>query len=166
MKKAYKIMLICLILAGLVCPGCKPSSNARVEENKALIRRVYEAMDKRDWTKFAEMHSTDFVYHTPDNPKPQTREELLQSVREMAASLPDWHTTIEDIIAEGDKVVTRETLRGTNTGEVSGNPPTGKELTLPLIHIFRIKDGKIAETWEMYNTMSVMQQLGIMPPEG
>jgi len=165
MKHAYQVPSICLIAVGLVCAGCKPSSTAQLEENKALIHRVVEQIHEGKWADFTELHTPDFVCHAPGNPQPQTREELVQSLRELYAAFPDWHATVEDTIAEGDKVVIRQTCRGTNKGDIKelGIPATGKEVTLPVTIIFRIKDGKIAEAWEEFDMMSVMQQLGVMP---
>jgi len=165
MKRVYKVLPICLIVLGLVCPGCRPSSMAQLEENKALVRRVIEEMGKQNWAAFMELHAPDFVCHAPGSPKPLTREELVQSFRELYVSFPDFSLTIEDIIAEGDKVVIRETCRGTNKGEFMGTPATGKEITLSATNMFRIAGGKVAEAWEAYDMMSVMQQLGVMPAD-
>lgn len=163
MERLYKVLPICLMILGLVCPGCKLSSTAQLEENKALVRRVIEEMDKGNWAAFMEMHAPDFVCHTPGSPKPLTREELEESLRMMYAAFPDFSPTIEDIIAEGDKVVIRETCRGTNKGEFMGTPATGKEMTLSVTIMFRIAGGKIAEAWEEYDRLIVMQQLGAIP---
>jgi steroid delta-isomerase-like uncharacterized protein len=163
MKRVYKVLSICLIVLGLVCPGCKPSSTAQLEENKAIVRRAFEEMGKQNWAAFMELHAPDFVCHTPGSPKPLTREELEKSLRMIYAAFPDFSPTIEDIIAEGDKVVIRETCRGTNKGEFMGTPATGKEITLSVTIMFRIAGGKIVEAWEEYDRMSLMQQLGAIP---
>ncbi len=165
MKRVYKVLAICLIVLGLVCPGCRPSSTAQLEENKALVRRVIEEMGKQNWAAFMELRAPDFVCHAPGSPKPLTREELEKSLRMMYAAFPDFSPTIEDIIAEGDKVVIRETCRGTNKGEFMGTSATGKEMTLSVTIMFRIAGGKIAEAWEEYDRMTVMQQLGVMPSD-
>jgi steroid delta-isomerase-like uncharacterized protein len=164
MKHVNKLLPICVVVLGLVCAGCTSSSTRQLEENKALIRRVMEEMEKQNWAAFMELHTPDFVLHTPSSPKPMKRDEFEKSMRIMYALFPDFSPTIEDIIAEGNKVVIRETCRGTNKGEFMGTPATGKEMTLPVTIIFRIADGKIAEAWEAYDMMSMMQQLGVMPP--
>ncbi len=165
--KHVKNLSICLIVAGLVCPGCKPSSTAGLEDNKALVRRVIEEMEKRNWPAFMELHAPDFVCHAPDSPEPVRREEFEQSIHSMYAAFPDMRQTIEDIIAEGDKVVIRVTWRATHKGEIQemGIPATGKEVTVSVIIIFRIADGRIAEAWEEYDMMSVMQQIGVIPAD-
>ena len=161
MKNVYTLFLLCLILAGIVCPGCKPSTNNQLEENKALIRRGIELMEKRDYENFAKLHTPDYISHSTLNQKPQTLDETLEFIREVVATFPDCSTTIEDIIAEGDKVATRELWRGTNKGDIEelGIKATGKEVTLEIICIFRIKDGKVAESWEIFDMMSFVNQL-------
>ena len=74
--------------------------------------------------------------------------------------MPDYHTTIEDLIAEGNKVVARVTLTGTHTGDFYGIPPTGKRINLSAIYIVRIQDGKIVEHWGEENGVTVLRQLG------
>lgn len=80
------------------------------------------------------------------------------------SAYPDTHFTVEDQIAEGDKVVTRWTGRGTHQGELMGVAPTGNEVTVRGIEIDRIVGGRIEETWVNYDTSGMMQQLGVVPP--
>jgi len=161
MKNVNTKLLLCLILAGFVCPGCKPSSNNQLEENKALVRRCTELMEKRDWENYAKLYTPDYISHSTLSPNPQTLEETIQT-------FPDCSATIEDIIAEGDKVVIRELWRGTNKGDIEelGVTATGKEVTLQIISIFRIMDGKIAETWEIFDMMSFINQVGAKTSSG
>jgi predicted ester cyclase len=79
------------------------------------------------------------------------------------AAFPDLHGTIEDQIAEGDKVVSRMTYRGTHQGELMGIPPTGKQVTMSFIGIHRITAGKVAEGWVNFDALGMMQQLGVIP---
>ena len=79
------------------------------------------------------------------------------------AAFADLRVTIEDLVAEGDKVVKRFTLRGTHTGAFEGLPPTGKQIMLDGITIVRLADGKIQEIWEAYDMLGVLQQLGVIP---
>ena len=165
MKNVYKVLSICLIVAGLVCPGCKPSSTAQVEENKALVQGAIEEMNKANWAIVKELLAPDFIWHSLNDPNPLTRDELVQAVRMFYAIFPDGRYTIEDIIAEGDKVVTRLIFRGTHKGEFEGLPATGKEMARTSIVIFRIADGKIAEVWEEYDALGFMRQLGAIPSQ-
>jgi steroid delta-isomerase-like uncharacterized protein len=164
MKRAYMALSLCLIVLGLICPGCTSSSTARLEKNKAIIRRCNEEMDKGNWAILDELLAADYVYHMPGRPKPMTREETEQFMREVRAAFPDGRVTIEDMIAEGDKVVTRYTSCGTHKGEFMGIPATGKEVAFTSILISRIAKGKIAEDWEELDTLGFMVQLGAVPP--
>ena len=78
-------------------------------------------------------------------------------------AFPDLHVTVEDLIAEGDKIVGRVTLTGTHQGELLGIPATGKKVAFSEIHIVRISNGKAVEHWEIADIMSMMQQLGVIP---
>jgi steroid delta-isomerase-like uncharacterized protein len=90
-----------------------------------------------------------------------------EAVREVFARLhrvfPDLHITIEDLVEEGDKIVSRNTVTGTQRGEYMGIPPTGKSVTYNEIFIFRFADGRIAETWGVVDVFSQMKQLGVIP---
>jgi predicted ester cyclase len=77
--------------------------------------------------------------------------------------LPDVHVTVEELIAEGDKVVNRNTVTGTHQGEYMGLPPTGKSITYNEIFIFRFANGRIAEMWGVVDVFSQMKQLGVIP---
>lgn len=81
-------------------------------------------------------------------------------------AFPDLYGTIEDLIAEGDKVVTRITYRGTHQGEFMGIPPTGRPVTMTFTGINRIAGGKIAEGWVNFDALGMMQQLGVIPTPG
>ena len=168
MKNVYAMLLLCLVLVGLFCPGCKPSTSAKLEENKALVRRGLELMEKRDWTNFTKLHTLDYISHSTFSPEPQTLEDTIKSFCDVVEAFPDCSATIEDIIAEGDKVVIHELWRGTNKGDIEelGVTATGKEVTLPIISIFRIKNGRIDESWEIFDMMSVINQLGAQPSAG
>jgi steroid delta-isomerase-like uncharacterized protein len=164
MKRVYKVLSICLVALGLVCPGCKPSANAQLEENKAIVRRLFEETSKGNWAILDELWARDYVYHMPG--KSLTREESEQFMRDVRTAFPDGRVTIEDMIAEGDKVVTRYTSSGTQKGDFMGIPATGKEVTLTSICISRIAEGKIAEEWEEFDALGFMQKLGAIPPIG
>ena len=169
MKNVYKVLSICLIVAGLVCPGCRPSPTAQLEENKAIARRWVDEANKGSLATVIELLAPDFVYHGtgtggPGVPrKPMTREELEQGMRNFFAAFPDARLTIEDTIAEGDRVVMRWTFRATHKGDFAGMPATGKELTVTWILILRIADGKIVEMWTEADELGLMQQVGAIP---
>ena len=84
----------------------------------------------------------------------------------LRSGIPDFKATIDDVVAEGDRVVIRMTFRGTQTGEFMGMPPTGKSISVGVIDIFRIAGGKIVEHWGQMDSMGMMQQLGAIPAPG
>jgi steroid delta-isomerase-like uncharacterized protein len=133
------------------------------EENKALARRSWELLDNLDILD--EAYATDLVWHEPDQDI-QGSEEAKQFVTMYKTAFPDLHATVEDEIAEGDKVVTRWTIRGTHQGEIEEfGPPTERQIEIKGITIHRIENGKIVEEWERYDNLSVMQQLGLIPAQ-
>ena len=133
------------------------------EENKALAQHSWELLRNLDILE--EVYDTDLVWHEPDQDI-QGMEEARQFVSMFLSAFPDLQATVEDAIAEGDKVVTRWTLRGTHQGEIEEfGPPTGKQIEVKSITIHRIEDGKIVEEWERYDNLSIMQQLGLVPEQ-
>ncbi len=139
-----------------------------VEENKAIVSRATEELwNKNNLAVVDELYATNFVSHGSDIPGvTPDREGYKQFVTMSRTALPDFHTTIEDMIAEGDKVVQRFTARGTHKGEFMGIPPTGKQVTITGIAIDRIAGNKIVENWANMDMLSMMVQLGVVPPPG
>ena len=113
-----------------------------------------------------QLFAADYSDHASGPGMVPGKEGFKQSYGTMVQSSPDMHATIHDRIAEGDKVVTRKTLKGTQTGEYMGVPPGGRQIELSVIDIFRIADGKIAEHWMQADILGMMQQLGMLPPPG
>jgi steroid delta-isomerase-like uncharacterized protein len=131
------------------------------DENKALARRSWEAPNNPDIID--EVYAPDLVWHEPDQ-EIRGAEEAKQFIATFKSAFPDLNVTVEDAIAEGDKVCTRWTIRGTHQGEiVEFGPPTGKQIELKGISISRIEGGKIVEEWNSYDNLGVMQQLGLVP---
>lgn len=139
------------------------------EENKALVRRLFEELaSKGDLAVADEITAPDFVPHDlasffEEATGPEGVKQLVVGLR---AAFPDLHMTMEDIIAEGDKVVIRYTARGTHKGEFQGLAPTGKRVAWAGINIYRVAGGKAVETWKLGDNLGLMQQLGVIPPMG
>ena len=134
------------------------------EENKALLRRlVDEGLHKKNLGIMDELISPNFVNHSAPAGIPPTRDGYRQYVEMLLASFPDIYLDIEDLIAEGDKVVVRYTVRGTHQGSFMGLPPSGKQFSFTGIGIQRIVDGKFVERWEQADTLGLLQQLGVIP---
>ena len=131
-----------------------------VEENKALVRRNLELWNKRDTTAAGETYAVDYIYHGPGGQELRGREGIKGLWAVILDAFPDLVATVDDVVAEGNKVVSRWTIQGTHTGEFQGIAPTNKQITMPIIEIFRIEGGFLAEAWDMYDQLSFMQQLG------
>ena len=116
---------------------------------------------------FDEIFAPDFVQYGADPDQVSGVEELKQFFVMMRSGFPDFQVTIEDLFAaEGEKVVLRFTFRGTHQGEFMGVAPTGKQVTMAGIDIFRIADGKIAELWNQEDVLGMMRQIGAIPEPG
>ena len=134
------------------------------EDNKRLVRRFYEAIDKGDIEAMDELVAEDYLDHNPP-PFPELakgREGLKQAFKIFWEATPGRHH-IEDQIAEGDRVVTRLTSYGKHEGDLPGAPRTGNDLKMTSITIHRIADGKLAEKWAEKDVMSFLKQIGVMP---
>ncbi len=129
------------------------------EENKRLIRHFFAGVNARDMEAF-EVFAPDAVHHNPFPGTPPGREGNKQGMMLLFAAFPDWQTTIEDLIAEGDKVVVRMTQRGTHQGTFFGLAATGKQVTVAGIAIFRLRNGQIVEEWLITDQLGAMQYIG------
>ena len=138
------------------------------EENKAISRRFYEEVfTKGNLSALEEFIAADFVDHNPFGPETVSSLEGLKEMFGMFnAAFPDMTLTVEDQIAEGDKVVSRFTTTGTHKGEFMGIPATGKTVTISAIDIHRIENGQIVEHWDEVDMLGMMQQLGVVPAPG
>ena len=137
------------------------------EELKAIFRRVFEEVYNQGKLNVAdEIYAADYVLHNPASPEIRGPEALKQFFAMYRAAFPDLHYTVEDLIAEGDKVVARWTATGTHQGELMGIPPTGKQVVVTGISIVRITGGKIVEDDSNHDALGMLQQLGVIPAMG
>ena len=134
--------------------------------NKVLVRRFYEeGFNQRNLALVDELCTSDHLFHNT----PATlhgREEFKQLLSVYLIAFPDARFTVEDEIAEGERVASRYTFYGTHQGELMGIPPTGKQVTVTGMIINRIVNGKSEEGWLNFDALGMMQQLGILPPPG
>jgi len=136
------------------------------EQHKMSIQRWVEGTWNNGNLALAdEVYSADYLLHDPAGPI-QGLEALKHFVASFRSAYQDLHATIEEMIAEGDKLVWRYTLRGTHRGEFMGIAPTGKSMTLTGILISRFVDDKVVEDWNNYDALGMMQQLGVIPSMG
>ena len=136
------------------------------EQNKALIRRAYEeAFNQRNLAVLDELDAPDFVCHNASTTM-QGLEAFKQFLSLYLTAFPDARFTVEDMIAEGDRVVARHTFRGTHTGNLMGIAPTGKQVTTTGVTITRFANGKGVELWGNSDDLGLLQQLGVVPAPG
>ncbi|MFQ5911524.1 MAG: ester cyclase [Thermoplasmata archaeon] len=139
------------------------------EANKAIaMRYTDEVWNQRELDVLDEIMGADVVSHeaTTEHVVGHGLNAMKQGITIYLTAFPDLHSTIDSMIAEGDKVVQRWTATGTNKGELMGMPATGKQATWIGVTIYRFADGKIAELWWAWNALGLLQQLGVVPPMG
>jgi steroid delta-isomerase-like uncharacterized protein len=136
------------------------------EVNKAAVRHFNEAFNANDLEGAVAVFAPNAVIHNSGAPDPLNVEGFKQFGGVFRTTFPDGKLSIEDLVVEGDKVVSRVTYRGTHTGDMMGIPPTGKPVTVSAIIIDQCANGKIVESWRLFDQMGMMQQLGLVPAPG
>ena len=137
-----------------------------LEENKAMQRHIISEMNKGNFAIIDKLFADGFIYHGPFGTELKGNKSLKRFAADSVAAFPDFHMTIEAMIAEDDKVATRLTIEGTHKGEFAGIPPTGKKVVVAATLIAQFENGKEAESWDCWDTASFLQQLGAIPPLG
>ena len=133
-----------------------------LEGNKTLVERyVEEVLNGRNLDLVDDLFAASFVDHDSSMPEARGPAGIKRLAAMAHASFPDLHFTIEDMIAEADKVVYRYTVRGTHQKEFMSIPATGKQISFTGIHIYRVADGKLQEEWENWDTLGLMRQLEV-----
>ena len=140
------------------------------QDNKVIVQRwVDEVLNTRDVSEQSpayELVAADFVGHFPGQPALEGLEAYRQFGSQYFSAFPDLQITPEDLIAEGDKVTMRYAWRGTHKGELMGIPATGKQVVTSGISILRVANGKIAEQWDSFDNLGMLQQIGVIPTLG
>ena len=136
-----------------------------IEQNKTNALRIpLEVFNKGDLNVADEVMAADYIEHAIVPPGlPPSLAGFKLFVPAFRAAFPDFQFTVDDVIAEGDKVVVRLTARGTQKGEFAGLPASGKQATWLEIHIVDMADGKVVEHWVVQDQLGMMQQLGFIP---
>jgi predicted ester cyclase len=140
-----------------------------VEEIKGLGRRVFEEMSKGKEAAMAvidECYASNVVVYGASGLVFHGLKDFKQYISEFYNAFPDFHFTIDDMVVEGDKVAIRETITGTHKGAFMGIPPTNKKVTIWALEIDRVAGGKIVEARGRFDTLGLMQQLGVVPTPG
>ena len=134
-----------------------------IEENKRIVLEFDKRMAEGDVSALDELTTDDFIHHFIDVGMDAGKDIAKQARLSVAPSFPDYSTHIEDIIAEGDKVVIWVTCTGTQTGQYRSIAPTGNKVKFAQMVIYRMENGKIAESWQLHDFLSLYQQLGVLP---
>lgn len=132
------------------------------QENRELVRKWFEALSRHDVDVVADMVAGDFIHNSSTN---QDRDGVRAELDYWFSAFPDASVSVEDLIAEADRVVARVTSSGTHGGEFMGSPATGKRISVQEVDIFRIENGKIAEAWAAVDFFGMLTQLGLLPSE-
>jgi steroid delta-isomerase-like uncharacterized protein len=136
------------------------------EENKALVHQIVEAVNQGNFAAGAELLAADYRDYSDPPGAPTGPEGAKQRWAMLRQAFPDGGVTIEDKIAEGDKVAVRFIFHGTHQGELMGIPPTGRQVSVSGMDINCIRGGRIAERWAVFDMLSLLQQLGVLPMPG
>jgi steroid delta-isomerase-like uncharacterized protein len=134
------------------------------EDNKALVRRLVEqVINGGNLDLVDQLLANDYVYNAPGNPEVRGREGYKQLVNMYRTAFPDLRMSVDQQTAEGDMVITRWSATGTQRGDLMGMPPTGKQVKVVGITQNRVVGGRVAEEFEVYDALGMMQQLGAVP---
>ncbi|MBX6342275.1 MAG: ester cyclase [Thermomicrobiaceae bacterium] len=137
------------------------------EANKAIVRRFVEEVQNRgDPGALDELVAPDYVNHSAPPGMPAGREGLKQITEMFRRAFPDGGMTIENMVAEGDRVATRKTFRGTHQGDLMGIAPTGRTVTIGLIDVVRLAGGQVVESWSQGDDLGLLRQVRAIPPGG
>ena len=133
------------------------------QDNKAIIGRGFEAMNSQDFSVFEQVMAPDYLNHDMPAPAPGPAG-FKQVVGAFFAGFPDMRITVEAQLGDGDLVANRGTFTGTHQGEFMGIPATGKQVTAKFMDMWRLKDGQAVKNWVRIDMLSLMVQLGAVPP--
>ena len=134
------------------------------EANKAIVRQFVERVQNGgDLAALDVLAAPGYVNHSAPPGVPSDREGLKQLTALFRTAFPDGRMTIEEMVAEGDRVATRKTFRGTHQGALLDLPPTGRAVVITLLDLVRLEDGQVVESWSMADEVGMLRQLGALP---
>ncbi len=164
----HRVLLSAVVVVTAACsaPGDTQVGQSRTtaeEQNEALVHQVLELINDRDLDAAFELYASDYIYHGPGGQELRGRDGIRGLWAVFLAAFPDLHSTVDDVISEGDKLVLRWTVQGTHTGEFLGIPASNKQMRLPITEIFRIADGQLVEAWDQYDRLHLLEQIDGIP---
>ncbi len=161
----FPLIILAFAIGGCSVPNdaeMKQEKIASVEQNEAVVRQVLSLIDERNLDEAFELYALDYIYHGPGG-ELRGRDGIRGLWEVFLTGFPDLHSTIEDMVSEGDKVVLRWRVEGTHTGEFMGVAPSNKKITLGITEIFRVENGQLVEAWDQFDQLGLMQQIGAIP---
>ncbi|HYV95217.1 MAG TPA: ester cyclase [Chitinophagales bacterium] len=158
--------LIFFVIASCNDNGTMKKENNTLEKNKALVQRLDDAFDAGDTTIVDSLLSDDAVDHSPPPGMTGSSKEILRKIiSSFHTAFPNGKSTITATVAEGDWVMQYGTFKGTNSGSFMGMPVSNKEMSFDFSDALKFKDGKITDHWGIIDMATMMQQMGMMPPQ-
>jgi predicted ester cyclase len=157
--------MLCVALAAAGCSSIHSAAKV-AEDNKAMATKFLDRINKGDLSVIEEVIDPAFVDHEPAPGIPPTRDGMKQLFTMYLKAFPDMKVSITHLVAEGDLVLIHHLTSGTHKGEFMGMPATGKSVKFDEMHLVRFANGKVIEHWGVEDTMTMMQQLGLMPAPG
>jgi steroid delta-isomerase-like uncharacterized protein len=166
MKNLLYIFVIAIIAAS--CNTTNNSGSMNADASKAKVQDFYDqVINAHNVAMIDSFCSADFVDHNPDPGRSgKGSDDLKASFKDFFTAYPDIHVKTNFMIVSGDTVMAHVTMTGTNSGAMGGMPATNKQVNIDGIDVIVIKDGKAAERWGFFDTMKMMQELGMMPAQG
>jgi predicted ester cyclase len=150
----------------IIADGHSPDNkevSMSTEQNLPLVRRFLDGINSHNLDVLDEICAPSYIAHFPGSPGPLTRETVKPVWEQFFAAFPDLTHTLEDMFADGDRVVVRMRIAGKHTGEFMGMPPTNRAITIGSINCLHCADGQIVEQWIDYDGLGMLQQLGAVP---
>lgn len=157
----HVVAVFILFALGAMLSACTTSAReSQARDSETVVREVLELINERNLDDAFAMYALDYIYHGPGGQELRGRGAIRGLWEVFLAGFPDLSASVDDVIVQGDKLVLRWRVAGTHTGEFLGVAPTGKEVSLGITEIFRIADGQLAEAWDQYDRLDLMQQIG------
>ena len=167
-KLKAPLALLGILLTAATITGCGDSASSDADATRkvnleVVSRFIEEFKNNANHGIVDELMSPDFVHHLTDPRLPEGREGIKILGQVIVAGFPDVHASVQELLADGDKVIERTQTSATHTGEFNGIPPTGRQVGWTEIHIYRLENGKIAEQWSEIDLLGLLVQLGAIP---
>ena len=136
-----------------------------LEKNVAIIDQVMELINDRKLDEAFELYDPHYIYHGPGGQELRGRDGIRGLWEAFLTAFPDLTASVDEAISEGDNVALRWNVKGTHTGDFLGIPASGKSITLPITEVFRVENGILAEAWDQYDRLHLLEQIGAVPTQ-